>query len=98
MCTDTKSPDVELIEPGKVRVKCRKCGELITLVFGSMSRETAEEVLAGLDRVPRECPGYHVELCGWRYYWRFDEALDAAYGPVPTTIAELAADVACCGR
>ncbi len=75
-----ETPDVELVEPGVVRVKCRKCHELIRLEFGNLSRAEAEEALRKID-VPRECPGFHVELSGWRYLWHFDEALDLAYPP-----------------
>jgi hypothetical protein len=33
------------------------------------------------NRGPAECPGFHVELSGWRHYWRLPEALEAMYGP-----------------
>jgi hypothetical protein len=75
-----ETPDVELLEPGVVRVKCRKCHELIRLEFGNLTRAEAEEALRKID-VPRECPGFHVELSGWRHYWRLPEALEAMYGP-----------------
>ncbi len=35
--SETKTRDVELIEPGVVRVKCRKCGTLIRLEFGDLT-------------------------------------------------------------
>ncbi len=81
------SPDVELLEPGVVRVKCRKCHELIRLEFGNLSRSEAEDALRKID-VPRECPGFHVELSGWRYLWHFDEALDLAYPVEPEAVCE----------
>jgi hypothetical protein len=80
MIGTNETPDVELVAPGKVRVKCAKCHELITLEFGNLTRSEAEEALRKID-VPRECPGYHVELGGWRRLWHFEKALDLAYPP-----------------
>lgn len=72
---------VELLEGGRgVRVTCRKCGEKIRLEFGELTREEATAAMARLADIPRECPGFHVELGGWRYWWRLDEALEAVYG------------------
>jgi hypothetical protein len=75
-----ESPDVELIAPGRVRVKCAKCHELIVLEFGDLTRIEAECALHMID-VPRECPGFHVELSGWDRLWHFKEALELVYGP-----------------
>jgi len=80
MVAAVESPDVELIAPGKVRVKCVKCHELILLEFGNLTRAEAEEALRKIN-VPMSCPGYHVELGGWHRLWRFEAALEAAYGP-----------------
>ena len=76
----TEIPDVELVEPGVVRVKCRKCGTLIRLEFGSLARDQAVAALKE-QNYPRECPGFHTELSGWDWLWHFDEALAACYGP-----------------
>ena len=73
--------NVEVLPDGRVRVHCRKCGESITLDFGDLDRSGAIERINQLDRTPRECPGYHVELSGWRHFWRLDEAIEAVYGP-----------------
>ena len=78
MSTETLEP-IEVLDEQRVRVKCRKCNTPITLDFGGMTRSEAEAVVNTLDRTPRECPGYHVELSGWRRLWRMDEALDAIY-------------------
>lgn len=70
---------VEVLDGHRVRTKCRKCGESITLEFGDATREEALKVAANIDRQPMECPGYHVELTGWRRLWRIDEAIDAIF-------------------
>lgn len=88
MPIETKTPDVELIEPGVVRVKCRKCGTLIRLEFGDLTRGEAEAALKE-QNYPRECPGFHTELSGWDRLWHFDEALAACYGPPITAITPL---------
>ena len=49
MPIEPKTPDVELIEAGVVRVKCRECGTLIRLCFGDLTRSEAEEALAKQD-------------------------------------------------
>ncbi len=74
-------PDVELLDAHTVRVKCRKCGDLIKLGFRNLSRPEAEAWMDTLNHTAMECPGFHVELSGWRYLWRLDEALELVYGP-----------------
>ena len=64
-----------------VRVPCRECGTIIGIDFDGCDRAQAEELVSKLDRLPRECPGFHVELSGWRWLWRLDEAVEAFYGP-----------------
>jgi len=82
MASVAKPPvPVEVLGPGKVRTHCQKCGEAIVLEFGDMTREEAEAVVKQVDDGPRECPGYHVELTGWRRLWQMDEAIKALYGP-----------------
>ena len=71
---------VEVIGPGEVRTHCQKCGDPIILKFGDMTREEAEAVVKQVDIIPQSCPGYHVELSGWRRLWQMDEAIDALYG------------------
>jgi len=78
MSTDCDNA-VEVIGENRVRVKCRKCRTPITLDFGGLSREEALAMTAVIDRTPRECPGFHVELSGWRRLWRMDEAIEALY-------------------
>jgi len=75
------APDVELIGPRTVRIRCRKCGDPIILEFGDLDRAEAKAKMDELNHTPRSCPGFHVELSGWRYLWHFDEALAAVYGP-----------------
>jgi len=77
----TATEGVELIDATTVRVLCRDCGTAITLQFGDLDRAAAEKVCQELDRGPRHCPGFHVELSGFRRLWRLDEALEAVYGP-----------------
>ena len=80
MSSVTKMPPVEVLGEGRVRVTCRKCGTPVTLDFGEMDREQAVAVAAKLDIGPRECPGFHYELAGWRRMWRMDEAISALFG------------------
>jgi nitrate/TMAO reductase-like tetraheme cytochrome c subunit len=83
MVATKDTPEVERAEgTNSVRVVCRKCHEVIRLDFGDMTREQAAEALDKLaNRGPAECPGFHVELGGWAYFWRLPEALEAMYGP-----------------
>ena len=67
-------------EPHTAHVKCQKCGEAITVKFGNLTRAEAEAKIAELDHTPMSCPGYHVELGGWRRLWNLDAALEAVYG------------------
>ena len=62
-----------------IKTKCKKCGVTIKLDFSDLTREQAEQFCAELDRTPRECPGGHVELCGFRYLWSIDDAIHRAY-------------------
>jgi hypothetical protein len=72
---------VELLEGGRaVRITCRQCQERIRIEFGDLTRAQAVAMIDKIDRQPRECPGYHVELSGWRRLWRLDEAIAAVYG------------------
>jgi hypothetical protein len=89
MPIETKTPDVELIEPRVVRVRCRKCGTLIRLEFGDLTRAAAVVALEK-QNYPRECPGFHTELSGWDWLWHFDEALTACYGPSIAIITDFA--------
>ncbi|HXJ58770.1 MAG TPA: hypothetical protein VNU68_19095 [Verrucomicrobiae bacterium] len=65
--------------------KCRKCGETIRIDFGNLTRDQAEKKLDELAHTPMECPGFHVELGGWRILWNFEELLAQAYPPTPPT-------------
>ena len=58
-----------------VHVHCRKCGETVRLNFGNLTYLQALEAVDRLDRQPRECPGWHTELAGWRKLWQLDWAL-----------------------
>jgi len=67
-----------------VKTKCSKCGVTINLDFGTLTREEAAEVAKRMDETPRECPGGHVELCGFRRLWNMDDAIHRAYDPQQT--------------
>lgn len=56
-------------------VRCRKCGETIKLDFGNLGYNEALEAVDRMDCQPGECPGFHVELAGWRKLWQMDLAL-----------------------
>ena len=62
-----------------VRTQCCKCGITIKLDFGSLTKEEALAVVEKMDRTPRECPGQHVELGGWRSLYGLDDAIHRAY-------------------
>ena len=81
MLKSTTAPStVEVLGPRQVRVHCRKCGEALVLDFGECQcRQQAQELVGKLDKIPRECPGYHVELSGWKWFWQLDEAVDTLF-------------------
>lgn len=62
-----------------VKVACTICGTIIPIEFGELTKTEALEAIAKLDG-PRECPGFHVELSGFRKWWRLDEAVELFYG------------------
>lgn len=62
-----------------VKTQCRKCGVTIRLDFGNMTKDEALGVAEQLDRTPRECPGQHVELSGWRELYALDDAIHRAF-------------------
>jgi len=70
---------IQVINDSQVRTTCVKCGTRLTLDFGDMNREEALRHAAKIDRIPMECPGYHVELSGWRRLWQLDKAIEALY-------------------
>ena len=62
-----------------VNTQCKKCGVTIKLDFGSLTKDEALAVAEKMDRTPRECPGMHVELSGFRQLWSLDDAIRRAY-------------------
>jgi hypothetical protein len=62
-----------------IRTQCKKCGVTIKLDFGDMTKEEALAVAEKMDNMPRECPGQHVELSGFRTLWSLDDAIHRAY-------------------
>ena len=62
-----------------IRTQCKKCGAAITLDFGSLTKEEALAAADKMDQTPRECPGRHVELSGFRRLWSLDDAIYRAY-------------------
>ena len=73
-----------------IRTQCKKCGVTIKLDFGSLTKEEALAVAEKMDCTPRECPGMHVELSGFRQLWSLDDAIHRAYdlgeGEEPTPV------------
>ena len=52
--------------------KCKKCGCLIQIRQGKLSREEVVELLK--KKQGFECPGHHIELCSpYPYFWNVDE-------------------------
>ena len=63
----------------EVRTTCKKCGAVIRLQFGTLTKTEALEAARKLDAAPRECPGGHVELSGLARLWDMAEAIERAY-------------------
>lgn len=62
-----------------IRTHCKKCGATIKLDFGDLTKEEALAAAEKMDMTPRECPGMHVELGGWKTLYDLDEAIHRAY-------------------
>ena len=62
-----------------IRTQCKKCGATIKLDFGNLTKDEALAVAEKMDRTPRECPGQHTELGGFRQLWSLDDAVHRAY-------------------
>jgi len=62
-----------------VKTQCKKCSVTIKLDFGNMTKDEALAVAEQLDHTPRECPGQHVELGGFRELWSLDQAIHSLY-------------------
>ena len=62
-----------------VKTQCKKCGAVIRLDFGTMTKEQAVAAVDKMDQTPRECPGQHVELSGWRALYDLENAIHRAY-------------------
>jgi len=58
---------------------CEKCRTEITLDFDGLTYVEALKAINELDDRAMECPGYHVEIGGWKKRWRLDEAVENAY-------------------
>ena len=63
----------------EIQTKCSKCGAVIRLNFGALSKAEALEAAERLDSQPGECPGHHVELGGLARLWQVREAIRRAY-------------------
>lgn len=63
----------------KIKTICTICQTEVTLDFSDLSYEQAKKGILSLDRQARECPGYHVELGGWRKFWQLDDCLKRVY-------------------
>lgn len=62
-----------------VKTDCNKCGTVVHIDLGEMTREQAQKAFESLDRNGRECPGGHMELGGLYRMWNLDEVLHRAY-------------------
>lgn len=62
-----------------IQTSCQKCGATIRIDFGNLTKEEAIEAAERMDNTPRECPGYHTELGGWKRLWKLDDAIHRAY-------------------
>ena len=62
-----------------IHTTCTKCGTSIQLDFGELTKEQALEFAEKLDTQPRECPGRHCELGGWKTLYQIPDAIHRAY-------------------
>ena len=62
-----------------VNTQCMKCGVAVRLDFGDMTKEEAVKRADEMDRSPRECPGGHVELSGWKQLYSIEDAIHRAF-------------------
>lgn len=62
-----------------IKTSCVECGSEVVLGFGDLSFEQALKHIKNLDKIILECPGFHVEIGGWRKRWQLDQALEKAY-------------------
>ncbi len=62
-----------------IQTQCRKCGAIIRLDFGDMTKDEALAVAEEMDKTSRQCPGQHIELSGFRTLWSMDDAIHRAY-------------------
>ncbi len=62
-----------------IRTQCKKCGATIKLDFGDLTKDKALAAADKMDMMPRECPGMHVELGGWKTLYDLDNAIHRAY-------------------
>jgi hypothetical protein len=63
----------------RVSTTCVKCLTEIQIDFGNSNYKEALVLVEKIDQSPRECPGYHTEMGGWRSRWKLDEAVEKAY-------------------
>lgn len=63
----------------QLKTTCLKCHSEVTLDFGDVNYSQAKKLVRDLDKRPMECPGFHVELGSWRYYWQLDKMIEEGY-------------------
>lgn len=63
----------------QIKTTCVKCNSEVTLEFGEATYSEALKLIDKLDKAPRECPGWHTELGGWKKYWQLTDAVERAY-------------------
>jgi hypothetical protein len=61
------------------KTKCNTCGATVGIDFSGMTYDEAETKLRKLDGRSMQCPGLHVEICGWWVRWNFADLLNQAY-------------------
>jgi|GEM_PF-2598423 len=63
----------------QIKTTCLKCKSEVTLDFGDANYSEALKLADQIDKRPMECPGFHVEVGGWKKYWQIVNAIDSAY-------------------
>lgn len=73
-----------------IKTSCNKCGALLNLDLGDMSRDQTKQVFERLDRNGRECPGGHMELGGLYRMWNLEEVLRRAFDLAESNVPPVA--------
>jgi hypothetical protein len=63
----------------KIETTCIECNTTITIDFTGLDYSQAKKAIQQIDKEARECPGFHVEIGGWKRLWQLEDAVERAY-------------------